>query len=84
MNDHAELYQQTLRRKWRWRYVAANGNILADSGQGYSRRIDAVNALCSVTGTKPVYTRTPSGAATLYLVGTAQDGNMRRLHVDLP
>jgi uncharacterized protein YegP (UPF0339 family) len=23
---------------WRWRYTASNGRILADSGQGYSRR----------------------------------------------
>lgn len=30
---------------WWWRFKAANGRILADSGQGYSRRIDAFNAL---------------------------------------
>jgi hypothetical protein len=23
--------------KWRWRFVASNGRIMADSGQGYTR-----------------------------------------------
>lgn len=26
---------------WRWRLRAMNGNILADSGQGYTRKCDA-------------------------------------------
>ena len=30
---------------WRWRLVHRNGNILADSGQGYSRRHDANRAV---------------------------------------
>lgn len=30
------------RGKWRWRLVSANGNIVADSGQGYADRGDAV------------------------------------------
>ena len=51
MTDRIELYRSGLRRKkWRWRYVAANGNILADSGQGYSRRIDALAGAARVTG----------------------------------
>ena len=52
MSDRIEIYRTALRRKWRWRYVAANGNILADSGQGYSRRIDAVRGATTVTGTE--------------------------------
>lgn len=28
---------------WRWRLIATNGRILADCGQGYTRRTDAVN-----------------------------------------
>lgn len=32
----------------RWRIVARNGNILADSGEGYKRRASAVNGLASV------------------------------------
>ena len=35
---------------WRWRYTASNGRILADSGQGYSRRVDAVRGACRVAG----------------------------------
>ena len=35
---------------WRWRYTASNGRILADSGQGYSRRVDAVRGACRVVG----------------------------------
>ena len=31
--------------KWRWRLVHRNGNILADSGSGYSRRNDANRAV---------------------------------------
>ena len=27
---------------WRWRIRAKNGNIRADSGEGYARRIDAL------------------------------------------
>ena len=36
---------------WRWRYTASNGRVLADSGQGYSRRVDAVRGACRVIGT---------------------------------
>ena len=50
MSDRIEIYRTAVRRKWRWRYVAANGNILADSGQGYSRRIDALNGAATVIG----------------------------------
>lgn len=34
-----------LEGRWRWRLVHRNGNILADSGQGYSRRHDANRAV---------------------------------------
>ena len=36
---------QDVEGKWRWRAVAVNGRILADSGEGYSRRIDLIRAL---------------------------------------
>lgn len=52
MHDRIEIYRSGLRRKLRWRYVAGNGNILADSGQGYTRRIDAITAAARVTGTR--------------------------------
>jgi uncharacterized protein YegP (UPF0339 family) len=34
--------------KWRWRFVHRNGNILADSGEGYSRKKDAKAGIESV------------------------------------
>ena len=57
--DRLEFYRETspvnfgdtrLKLDWRWRYVAANGNILAVSSEGYRRRIDAVKAAARVTG----------------------------------
>jgi uncharacterized protein YegP (UPF0339 family) len=36
--------------EWRWRLVHKNGNILADSGEGYTRRRDARRAAESVRG----------------------------------
>ena len=47
----AEIYKDSA-GEWRWRIKHQNGNILADSGQGYSRRVDAINGLEVVTGTK--------------------------------
>lgn len=35
---------------WRWRFVAANGNTLADGGQGYSRLLDARAGAATVLG----------------------------------
>ncbi len=34
--------------EWRWRLVHKNGNILADSGEGYTRRRDARRAVDSI------------------------------------
>ncbi len=39
--------------EWRWRLRHRNGNILADSGEGYSRRKDAINGLESVQRNAP-------------------------------
>lgn len=35
---------------WRWNYRASNGRILADGGQGYSRRADCMRGMERVTG----------------------------------
>lgn len=35
---------------YHWSYVSSNGRVLADGGQGYSRRIDALNGARRVTG----------------------------------
>lgn len=34
---------------WRWHYQASNGRILADSGQAYSRKVDAIRGARRVT-----------------------------------
>ena len=53
-NDTITLYRAP--DGWRWRYTASNGRILADSGQGYSRRVDAVRGACRVAGGDAIYT----------------------------
>lgn len=30
--------------EWRWRFVAPNGRIVADSGEGYKRKGNAIRA----------------------------------------
>ena len=47
--DTIEVYKDAADR-WRWRYVAQNGNVLADSGQSYTRRVDAVRAALEQAG----------------------------------
>lgn len=37
---------------WRWRFMSGNGRVLADSGQGYTRRIDCMRALEIVTASR--------------------------------
>ena len=47
--DTIEFYRDVDGR-WRWHYRASNGRILADSGQAYVRRIDAVHAAERISG----------------------------------
>jgi len=37
-----QLYRDRA-RQWRWRVVARNGRLVADCGEGYRRRADALN-----------------------------------------
>ena len=37
--------------EWRWRLWHRNGNIIADSGQGYSNKSDALNGIDLVKST---------------------------------
>ena len=52
-----EIYRDT-KREWRWRLRAANGRIVADSGEGYRRRASVHRAIECVrvllTGNLPV------------------------------
>lgn len=38
-HEKFEIYEDA-GGKWRWRLKAANGSIIADSGQGYARKED--------------------------------------------
>lgn len=38
-----DVYQDAA-RLWRWRFIAPNGRIMADSGEGYSTRAKAWRA----------------------------------------
>lgn len=53
---HYKLYRDRL-NQWRWRYVAANGRTIADSGEGYYRREDAMNGIqiMKASYNSPVY-----------------------------
>jgi uncharacterized protein YegP (UPF0339 family) len=39
-----EMYQDS-GGEWRWRVVADNGKVVADSGEGYINRVDCVHGL---------------------------------------
>lgn len=41
-----QLYRSGLiRKEWRWRMRAANGRIIADSGEGYRNKADCIAAI---------------------------------------
>ena len=44
-----EIYR-THDGEWRWRLRAANGNVVADSGEGYRRREDCEHGIDLVKG----------------------------------
>jgi uncharacterized protein len=37
---HVTFYKDK-KKEWRWRAFTANGNVVADSGEGYKRKRDA-------------------------------------------
>lgn len=47
-----ELYRDNA-EEWRWRLVASNGNIIADSGEGYSTKQGAKRGIESVKASAP-------------------------------
>lgn len=47
-----ELYEDSS-AEWRWRLVHDNGNIIADSGEGYSSKESAENGIESVKSNAP-------------------------------
>ncbi|GGL44623.1 hypothetical protein GCM10009037_30040 [Halarchaeum grantii] len=51
-NATFELYRDAA-DEWRWRLVATNGNIIADSGEGYRSKQGAERGIASVKRTAP-------------------------------
>lgn len=51
-----ELYKDVA-GYWRWRYVASNGRIIGDSGEGYVNKVDCQNGIRLMKGSlnSPVY-----------------------------
>ena len=47
-----ELYEDAA-AEWRWRFVHRNGEILADSSEGYTSRADAHDGLDAVRALAP-------------------------------
>ena len=47
-----ELYEDNA-GEWRWRLVAPNGNIIADSGEGYASKQGAKRGIESVKTNAP-------------------------------
>ncbi|MFB6211804.1 MAG: HVO_2922 family protein [Halobacteriales archaeon] len=50
MADLTFVVYQDRADQWRWRLVHANGNIIADSGQGYTSKQNAINGIETVKG----------------------------------
>ncbi|WP_435361561.1 HVO_2922 family protein [Haloarchaeobius sp. DFWS5] len=63
MSKHArfEVFEDNA-GEWRWRLVASNGNIIADSGEGYKSKQGATRGIRSVKRSAP--------AADVEIVGT--------------
>lgn len=47
---------------WRWRLVARNGRIIADSGEAYTRECDAWRAIERLLAIAPKASRWPNEA----------------------
>ena len=62
VDDGFEVYEDA-GGEWRWRLRAANGELVADSGQGYSNRSKAIDGVERV--------QSHAGAADLLAIGTA-------------
>lgn len=48
--EKIEIFQSYNGTTWYWRYRATNGRVLADGGEGYINRGDAVRGALRVTG----------------------------------
>lgn len=49
MQNHVQVYKDD-KGEWRWRFIAGNNKIMADSAEGYTERYDLFSALEEVFG----------------------------------
>lgn len=54
--NHYQVYKDS-GGYWRWRYVASNGRIIGDSGEGYVHKSDCLAGIALMKGSSnsPVY-----------------------------
>ncbi|WP_324760317.1 YegP family protein [Haloarcula montana] len=71
-DDGFEVYEDNA-GKWRWRLEAANGEIIADSGQGYSNRSKAMDGLERVQNYAADAALLPVGSTVFELFADAAD-----------
>ncbi|ABD58640.1 gp41 [Mycobacterium phage PLot] len=50
--ERVTVYQDS-NNEWRWRFKASNGRVMADSGEGYQNKQDALTAIDAVFGGLP-------------------------------
>ena len=53
MPDQFEIYKDS-RGEWRWRYVAANGNKMANGGEGYKNKADCEHGIDTMKNSQDV------------------------------
>jgi uncharacterized protein YegP (UPF0339 family) len=55
-------------RQYRWRYISSNGNIIADSGEGYVNKSDCERgiAIMKQSANSPVEDQTASSHSRSY------------------
>jgi uncharacterized protein YegP (UPF0339 family) len=62
--------------EWRWQQTAANGQVVADSGEGYERRIDCIEGAVKALGGES-YEFTSGMPGRLYGVIRRDAGDLR-------
>jgi uncharacterized protein len=60
---HFEFYKDAA-DEWRWNLHAANGRIIADSGEGYKNRGDMMRGISLVRGSASIPVRPVAGTET--------------------
>lgn len=65
MADEYRIYEDT-RGEYRWRYVASNANIIADSGEGYTNKAACERGIAIMKASKDVPVRDTTVTRSAY------------------